>query len=324
MSATAALREPPIGSARRGLELLSHDLNRDILEELIQAGPLTRSALAARLHASATKLHECLQRLQDAEVVAACRRARAAEYSATVAGRELDETAASVPRWSRTHPGSPLTASVGWRAFADFGEFWRVGLVEWLVRGAPTDEGVLDGIGGFGAARLRGLLDAMSEAGMVARRKGPDGSDHHHLSAWGVRAVAILAGIARWEARNEPPGYTKIEVADAMVGLLASLSLVRLADEAEGIVTCTAHAADDGAEPRSGTVWARVHAGRVVATGEGVPPRPPSGWVSGTFDAWLSAALDGRRRGLRRSGSSAGGIELVDAVVEDMHRRLML
>ncbi|HEY2055474.1 MAG TPA: winged helix-turn-helix domain-containing protein, partial [Solirubrobacterales bacterium] len=73
------------------MELLSHDLHRDILKELAEEAPLTRSALAARLHASPTQLYECLQRLGDADVVASRRQGRAVEYSATPAGVELEE-----------------------------------------------------------------------------------------------------------------------------------------------------------------------------------------------------------------------------------------
>ncbi|HEY2053729.1 MAG TPA: hypothetical protein VGH14_07320, partial [Solirubrobacterales bacterium] len=215
--------------------------------------------------------------------------------------------------------------SVGWRAFADFGEFWRTGLVEWIVRCAPTDEEVAAGLEGYRPASLRERVDAMVEAGMVAARKGRDGRERHRLSAWAARGMGILAAIARWEGRHEPPGHASIEVADAVVAFLAILPLVRLQEDVSGIVTVTVDGERDGGpEPRFGSVWAKVRGGRVVATGEGAPSEPPSGWASGTFGAWLSASLDGRQRGLRRSGSSAGGIELVDAVVEDMHAKLML
>jgi DNA-binding HxlR family transcriptional regulator len=325
MSAPPDLRRPPVASARTGLELLSRDLHRDILRELAADGPLTRSALAARLHASATQLHECLQRLGEALLVDSSRRGRAVEYSATAAGVELEEMSAIVVRWARTHPGNPLTPSVGWRAFADFGEFWRTGLVEWIVRCSPTREDVAAGLDGYRPTALREKLDAMVEAGMVAPRKGRDGRERHRLSPWAARGVGILAAIARWEARYEPPGHSSIEVADAVVAFLSTLPLVRLEEDASGIVTLTADAEEEGASGvRFGSVWAKVRNGRVIAIGEGVPAEQPAGWASGTFDAWLSACLDGRRRGLRRSGSSAGGIELVDAVVEDMHVKLML
>ncbi len=253
------------------------------------------------------------------------RRGRAVEYSATPAGVQLEEMSAIVVRWSRTHPGNPLTPSVGWRAFADFGEFWRIGLVEWIVRCSPSGEDVAAGLDGYRPAVLRETLEAMVEAGMVVQRKGRDGRERHRLSAWAARGVGILAAIARWEARHEPPGHAEIEVADAVVAFLSTLPLVSLQEEASGIVTFTVDADKEGeAEPRFGSVWAKVHKGRVIATGEGVPSERPSGWASGNFGAWLSACLDGRQRGLRRSGSSAGGIELVDAVVEDMHAKLML
>jgi DNA-binding HxlR family transcriptional regulator len=325
MSAPPVLRRPPVTSARTGLELLSRDLHRDILKELAEDGPLTRSALAAKLHASATQVHECLQRLRGAMLVDSRRAGRAVEYSATPAGVELEEMTAIVVRWSRTHPGNPLTPSVGWRAFADFGEFWRVGLVEWIVRCSPAREDVARGLDSFPPSTLQETLDAMVEAGMVVPRKAREGRERHRLSPWAARGVGILAAIARWEARHEPPGHASIEVADAVVAFLATLPLVGLREEASGLVTFTVDSErEDGSAPRFGSVWAKVRKGRVVATGEGVPAERPAGWATGTFDAWLSACLDGRRRGVRRSGSSAGGIELVDAVVEDIHRKLML
>jgi DNA-binding HxlR family transcriptional regulator len=324
MSAAPVLRRPPVASARLGLGLLTHDLHRDILRELAKEGPLTRSALAARLHTSGTKLHECLQTLRDADVVFSRRRGRAVEYSITAAGRQLDETSTTVARWSLAHPGNPLTASVGWRAFADFGNSWRTGLVEWIVRCAPTQEDVASGFDVYRPAQLRETLEAMSEAGMVTRRKGREGLDRHHLSSWAARAVGILAVIARWEQRHEPPGYAPIEVADAVVALRSSLSLVRLQEGAAGVCTFAVEAERQGPESRFGTVWARVRSGRVVGTGEGAPPEQPSGWVTGTFAAWFSAALDGRDGSLRRSGRSPTEVELVDTVIEEIHHQLTL
>lgn len=318
------LRRPPIASAECGIALLSHGLNRDIMGELAEEGPLTRPALAARLHASPTKIHECLANLREAGVVTVCSRSKANEYGVTKSGRRLHAATAIITRWFRARPGRALTPSVGWRAFADFGESWRMVFVEWIVRCAPTAEDLAAGFDGYNEHQLAETLDTMREAGMVMVRKERNGRARYRLTPWAARAIGILAAISRWEQEFGPPGSAAIEVDDAIVAILATLPLVRLDEEVAGVCTFAAEAErDQQLERRLGTVWARVRRGRVVDLGEGAPPGEAVGWAGGPFSAWLAAALDGRAA-LRCDGRTPAGIKLVSGVVAQVHAQLML
>lgn len=323
MSATPVLRAPPIETASRALALLCDGLGRAVLRELASRGPFARPALSARLHAGSTRVYECLRTLQAAGLTEASRPGRAARHSITPSGRALLSIAPSVEAWSSAHPGGVLEASVGWRAFADLGAAWRDGVIEWVVRMAPSDAEVARGLPAFEPRRLAEILAAMVEAGTLITRRGPDGRDHYRLSPWTALAVGPLAALARWEEVFRPPGGARIEVEDALVAILATLPFVRLGPAAEGLHTLSAEADDvpDGAR-RGAMAWVRLRRGRPIAIGEGVPPRPADGWVSGGFEDWLAAVLDGSGRALRSGGRDRGCAQESAALVADLHRIL--
>lgn len=324
MSPLEIIRCAPILSAARGIELLCDGLGRALLHELASHGPLTRVALAARLHASPTRVYECLKALAAAELIEASTAARAARHGVTGSGRALLAVAALVEAWFGRHPAGPLEDSVGWRAFGDFGEAWRTALVEWIVRLGPTESDAARGLPGYEPHRLAELLSARSEAGMVELYRARDGALRYRLTPWAARAILPLAALARWEGRFRPPGGVSIAVEDAVVGLLATLPLVRLGPQCDAFCTLTAEAGPGptGAR-RTGTVWAQLRRGRVVAAGEGAPPRPADGWVSGSFDAWLTAVLDGSRRPLRLDGRDPGSTATVTALLDGLHAQAL-
>lgn len=310
------LRQPPITSAQCGLELLSHGLYRDIIRELVERGAASRAVLTARLHASSsTKLYECLKALRAAEVVETARRRRVPEYAITDSGRRLHEGLGVVARWFEHHPQGPLDPSVGWRAFADLAAAWRLGLVEWIIRCGPTVDDLADGFGGLDEQHLKEIFDGMILAGALELRRGGDRRLRYHLTPWAARTITIFAFLARWERDFEPPGATPIVVDDAVVAILATLPLVRVARHLTGVFTLAAEAEpDDEVDRRVAMVWGRVVRGRVVAVGEGAPPEPPAGWATGTFSAWLASGLDGQVT-LRWDGGDEQGIELVLAIL---------
>ena len=325
MSNPRPLRPVPIASARRGVDLLSRGLNRDILGELAVQGPLTRMVLTARLHAGSTRLYEGLKDLRQAGLIVANRRGRAPTYSLTPSGSELRQVSLIVEHWFASHPGRALEPSVGWRAFTDLGEAWRLGIVEWIVRRVPTPDGQGGAPAGFDPNQLAETLERMSEAGIVTLRRTRGRNLYYGLTPWAARAIGPLASIARWEQRHQPPGSAAIEVDDAVVAILATLPLVRLSAQAEGTCTFTADAGPGERQmPRSGTVWVRLRGGRAVRIGEGAAPDRAVGWASGSFAAWLAAALDGRNRELRLDGRDEVGISLVGAAVSGMHVALTL
>jgi hypothetical protein len=323
MSPAQIIRCAPILSAALGLELLCNGLGRALLHELAAQGPLTRAALIARLHAGSTAVYECLKALRAVGLIESSSGARAARHSINTSGRTLVAVAAGVEAWFARHPAGALEASVGWRAFEDFGEAWRNGLFEWIVRLAPSEAAATRGLPGYEGRRLAELLAAMGEAGMVEQRRAADGLPHYRLTAWAAGAIAPLAALARWEERCRPPGGAAVAVDDAVVAILAVLPLVRLGVEVTGVCTLTVEAgpgAPDGR--RTGTVWARLRRGRVVAAGEGAPPRAAEGWAVGSFDAWFAAVLDGRAGALRLGGRDGGSVETVAGVLGELHTQL--
>jgi hypothetical protein len=323
MSPAPVLRAPPIETAGRALALLCDGLRRAVLAELATHGPLTRPVLGARLHAGSTRVFECLRTLQDAGLTRASRSGRPARHSITGSGRALLAIAPAVEAWSGAHPGGALEPSVGWRAFEDVGAAWRDGVIEWVVRLAPSGAEVARGLPAFEGRRLAALLAAMVEAGTLVTRRGRDGRRHYRLSRWTACAVGPLAALARWEESFRPAGGARIEVEDALVAILATLPLVRLGPQADGLHTLSAEA--DGAPAgarRTAMAWVRLRGGRPVAIGEGAPPRPADGWVSGGFEDWLAAVLDGSGRTLRSGGREEVGARDSAALVAELHRVL--
>jgi hypothetical protein len=322
MSPLEIIRCAPILSAARGVELLCDGLGRALLHELLAHGPLTRISLAARLHAGPTRVYECLKGLAAAELIEASSAARATRHGITRSGRALLAVAARVEAWFGRHPAGPLEDSVGWRAFGDFGEAWRTALVEWIVRLAPTESDAARGLPGYEPRRLAELLAARSEAGMVELHHARDGTLRYRLTPWAARAIHPLAALARWEDRFRPPGGASIAVEDAVVALLATLPSVRLGPQCDVLCTLTA-----GADPgptgarRTGTVWAQLRGGRLVGVGEGAPPRAADAWVSGSFEAWMAAVLDGSRRALRLDGLEAGSTASIAALLDGLHEQ---
>jgi len=222
-------------------------------------------------------------------------------------------------RWFGAYPGGGLEPSVGWRAFADLGELWRLGVVEWVVRCQPATGDLSCLPSAVDPGQAAEMLEATEEAGTVVRGRGPDGRLCIRLTPWAAQAIGPLALIARWERRRRPPQAAPIEVGDALVALLAAVPLVRLPAEAGGTFTLTAEMERRaGEERRSGTVWVRLRRGRAVVLGEGVPPEPAIGWASGSFDGWLAAALDGRPRRLRIDGRDPAAIASVGALVAEL------
>jgi hypothetical protein len=323
MPAAPILRRPPILSAGRGLGLLCDGLDRALLGELALHGPLTRAALVARLHAGATRVYESLRRLRDAGLTEASEAGRAARHSITDSGRGLLAVAAPVRAWFGGRPGGALEPSVGWRAFAEIGEAWRDGLIEWIVRTAPGEADLDHGPPGYERRRLAEVLARMGEAGTLAPRRGADGRAHHRLSPWAARAIGPLAALARWEERFGPPGGARIATEDAVVAILATLPLVRLDPGLGGVCTLTVEApAPRPGAPRTGTVWARLRGGRPLALGEGAPPRPAEAWARGSFADWLAAALDGRPGALRLGAGGAEAAALLPALLGALHAEL--
>jgi hypothetical protein len=325
MSPLEIIRCAPILSAARGVELLCDGLGRALLHELISHGPLTRFSLAARLHTGPTRVYECLKVLAAAELIETSTAARAPRHGITGSGRALLAVAPRVEAWFGRHPTGPLRDSVGWRAFGDFGEAWRTALVEWIVRLEPTEPDVARGFPGYEPQRLTEVLAARSEAGMIEQYGVRDGARRYRLTPWAAQAILPLAALARWEDRFRPPGGAATVVDDAVVGLLATLPSVRLERRCDALCTLTAEAgpgAADGAR-RTGTVWARLRRGRVVGVGEGAPPRPADGWVSGSFEAWMAAVLDGSRRALRIDGRGPDSAAAVTALLDGLHAQAL-
>ncbi|HVS99051.1 MAG TPA: hypothetical protein VHE08_00895 [Solirubrobacterales bacterium] len=324
MSSLEIIRHAPILSAARGVGLLCDGLGRALLHELLAHGPLTRISLAARLHAGPTRVYECLKAFAAAELIEASTATRAPRHGITASGRALLAVATRVEAWFGRHPGGPLEDSVGWRAFGDLGEAWRTALVEWIVRLGPTESDAARGLPGYAPQRLAELLSARQEAGMVELYCARDGTLRYRLTQWAAQAILPLAALARWEDRFHPPGGASIAVEDAVVGLLAILPPVRLGSKRDALCTLTAEA---GQGPtggrRTGTVWARMRRGRVVGVGEGAPPRPADGWVSGSFEAWMTAVLDGSRRALRLDGRDPAGTATVTELLDGLHAQAL-
>lgn len=320
MTPRPVLRPTPIESAAHAGALLSDGLNRDVLRELLASGPLPRGALTARLHARATRIYERLRSLQDTGLIEADARHRPPSYAITDSGRSLVEVAGLIESWFAARPLGRPASSVGWRAFSDLAEAWRAGLIEFVVRLAPTEEDLRGDHRGRGAPEALESLAAMVEAGMVETYERGGEAARHRLTPWAARAIGPLSALARWEARHRPPEGSAIVREDALVAFLAGLRLVHAAD-LSGL--CMLSAVEDSSRPgRSVGAWARFAEGALVDLGEGAPRAPAEGWASGSFEAWIEAVLDGDARRLHVDGRGPSGTRLARVVVGELHRQL--
>lgn len=320
METLPTLRRAPIASARQGLDLLKKELNRQILTALAGKGPMTVEELVSWLllrGRSAAEGH--LEELLEAGALERCERDGETAYRLTAAGRGLVKVVDVATAWLLAHPKRPLDESspIAWRAFAALADAWQSAILEWIVRRAPSEGEIANGIAGLSPRELRKQLRRLRGAGLIERRKGREGSERSRLTDWGRRGIGVLAMAAAWE-QAFVEDRVPIATADAVAALLGTLPLVRLPQDVSGLCTFTASVEPgDDSRPRAAMVWAKVRHGRVVGCGEGAPGREADAWVSGAFSAWLAAVIDGKDA-LERGGDR----EFAAAVVSQLHLQL--
>ncbi len=320
METTEALRAPPISSARRGLDLLRKELNRQILTALARRGPMTVEELVTWLLLRArSALEGHLEELLGCGTLERYQRDGETAYRLTAAGRGLVAVEQAATAWLLSHPQRPLDESspIAWRAFSALADAWQSAILEWIVRRAPSEDEIAKGIAGLSPRTIKKHLRRLQGAGLIERRKGREGSVRCRLTDWGRRGIGVLAAAAAWE-QAFVEDRVAIATADAVAALLGTLPLVQLPADVSGLCTLTAGVdPGDDSRPRAGMVWAKFRHGRVVGCGEGAPGREPDAWISGTFSAWLAAVIDGKDAlGL------GGDREFAATVVSQLHLRL--
>lgn len=313
--------EPPIVSARRGLRLLRHELNRTVLEALA-TGPLSVGELCARaMLESDTTLREQLDEL---EAVGAIERLRgdagsAGEFGLTAAGGDLLDAARFVSAWLAARPeDSPSPQSdAAWRAFAALGDAWELSMIQHLLLRPSTKAELMATVPGLTREKAKRMLRRLRGAGLL-RSRGAGGRPRYAITGWARRAIAVLAAIAHWERAHLGATAAPIDACDGAVALVASLPLVRLPPGAFGVCAFTVEIGPDAPGPRAGAAWARLAGGRVTACRGGTSRARPDAWVRGDVDAWLDAVLKARLTSLHLGGDRG----LAEAVVRGLHEEL--
>ena len=235
-------------------------------------------------------------------------------------GRSGAELCGLIDGWSVVlagpEPDTPIE-ELDWEGPRRFAGAWAVGVVAGLLDGPRSRAGIeilVRPASGLTANQVGGLLASLARAGFLASvGAGPI----YALTDLGRAAVGQLAASVRFERRYLADAVPAT-VADGVAALRATLPLVELDPEHQGLCEVLVEDRGDVGGGRAAGAWARVEAGRVVATGYGRTPGPPTAWIRGTIDDWMAAVIDRRPRALK----AAGDRRLAGALVRDLHSRL--
>lgn len=213
-------------------------------------------------------------------------------------------------------PGAPIEA-LDWEDPRRFAAAWVAGFVAALLDGPRSRAGIeilVRPESGLTSNQVGGLLGSLVRAGFLeSAGTGPV----YALTGRGRAVVGQLAASARFERRHLADA-APATAADGVTALRATLPLVELDPEREGLCEFVVEDPGEAGGERVASGWARIEAGRVVATGCGRTPGAPTVWVRGTIDDWMAAVIDRHLRAVK----AAGDRRLADAVLRDLHFRL--
>jgi DNA-binding HxlR family transcriptional regulator len=231
-------------------------------------------------------------------------------------GEEILFIAFTIEQWLRKAPGGPIgiEGEAAGRAIPALAEGWSSTVVHALAARPRTAAELEDEVEGVGAARLRRLLEAMVEVGLLEER--PDGADEarrYAVTDFLRAGMAPIAVGARFEQRYVPAGTPRLDVLDVEAGMRLALPLLRLAPGVEGVCRLGVSVVVDARSVSVGAM-ARVERGRVVSV---------STELSGEFDAllegpttaWIDAAVEPLASRLLPEGDE----DLAAAVLAGLH-----
>jgi DNA-binding HxlR family transcriptional regulator len=317
-----AIPPPPIRSARIGLRLLRPELCRAILIDALATRPMGVGDLCGRLMLeSDTTLREQLNELEGVGAIEKRQSdgASADEFRLTVVGEDLIEAMVLAGRWLTSRPGRPLRpeSDAGRRAFAALADGWEATLIHHLLL-RPSTKAQLQRTTLLSKEKLKRMLRRLQGAGLLGLMEPDARAPRYAVTIWARRAIGVLVAIGHWERAHLRETAEPVAASDGVVGLLASLPLIRPPVDADGICAFTVEVDDGEPGRRSGAVWARLTGGRVTACRGGVPPTPPDAWVHGGVDDWCEAVINARPSALHLGGDRT----LVASAIHGLHQEL--
>ncbi len=304
------------------LALLATPLNQEILEELSR-GPRRLSELRHQTGSPPqTTLRARLKQLGELGVVARRRLnlfPSVREYELTsLSGRELMFVVTSLEGWLASAPQEPLTfrSESGLGAIEALAESWSSTMLRTLATG-PTSSVELDRkIGLLSKGSLERRLDALWNAGLVAKGNSAAGRISYEITDWLRKGTGPIAAAARWERRHIPHATAPIRPIDAEAGFLLAMPLLKPAPELSGSCRLGVEFGN-GKERRFAGVTVEVAGGRVVSCVTQLESSPAA-WATGPPGAWLRTAIEADPNRLELGGNP----RLVSGLIDGLNQVL--
>ncbi len=174
------------------------------------------------------------------------------EYALTGFGRELVSVVDVIEAWLAKAPQGAISvlSDAGSEKISALDAGYKSGFMSGSVEQPPPQ-----------------LLDA----GIAEELTGEDGSRRYELTDWGRQGIGVILAAARAEGRHRP-GAMRLTPSE-LSGLMRNLMpLAKIADDVEGVIEFGVDPDPDDPLSSAAGFWAKVEGGRIVATGEGLPP----------------------------------------------------
>ena len=231
-------------------------------------------------------------------------------------GAELHRVVAAYAEASLERLPSGDVGVHSWGSLAMVADLWESGMVEELNLGPRTATELARGQRFLSYHQVSRRAVLFETGGLIAEWPGAGRRRRYELTANARRAMALVAGIARWRRHHEvEAGEAELSPAETACLLRTTLPLLRLpghGGKTLGIEVLSADGERGEFEPVTATVGA--DGTLVVSEMSG----SAQGWGSGQPVAWLDTLVDGTPGLLQIGGDSA----LVEDCVAGLHRTL--
>lgn len=198
-----------------------------------------------------------------------------------------------------------------WGSFALVADLWESGMVKALEQGSRSLTQLSQGDHGLSFHQVSRRASLFAIGGFI--RETTEGTRYRQfaLTDKSRRAMALVAGIARWRRRHVVPEGTPGLTSGEAAGLIRTVLPLACLPDHRGKGLELTISPGDGAEEK---VWAQVGSDGIVVS-SAVPAVKIDGAADGQVTAWVDSILDGPGKGL----STRGDAQLLDECLRQLH-----
>jgi DNA-binding HxlR family transcriptional regulator len=200
-----------------------------------------------------------------------------------------------------------------WGSFALVADLWESGMVKALEQGSRSLTELSQGDHDLSFHQVSRRASLFAIAGLI--RETTEGTRYRQfaLTEKSRRAMALVAGIARWRRRHVVPEGTPGLASSEAAGLIRTvLPLVCLPNHQGKNLELTISPPNGSGDEEK--VWAQVGSDGIVVSWA-VPVAKVDSAASGQIPAWIDSILDGPGEGL----STRGDARLLDECLRQLH-----